>query len=55
MKFLDLLIILIAAALFVFINEIGYAHLLSRYCVVVFMVAFYAGKYLTKWQYAKKA
>jgi hypothetical protein len=55
MKYLDILFILAAAAIFFLLNEAGYDGLLSRYCVIVFIIAFYSGKLVTRWQSKKPA
>jgi hypothetical protein len=44
--FFDILFIIIVAVVFSLINYFGYSNLLSKYAVVVALIAYFFGKYI---------
>jgi len=51
---LDALFILLSAAVFMAIDHFGYAYIISKYAVVVAIIAYFIGKYIGQVELRKK-
>lgn len=52
--FFDILFIIVIAVIFSLINYFGYSNLLSKYAVVVALIAYFFGKYIGQVELKKK-
>ena len=52
--FLDILFIIVSAVVFSLIDYFGYSNLLSKYAVVVALIAYFSGKYIGQAELRKK-
>ncbi|MCX6219905.1 MAG: hypothetical protein NTZ69_02815 [Bacteroidia bacterium] len=50
----DILFIIVSAVVFSLMDYFGYANLLSKYAVVVAMIAYFSGKYIGQVELRKK-
>ncbi len=52
---IDFIFIIISTIILVLINEFGYSELLSKYPLILVLIAFYMGKYFGRLELRKKA
>jgi hypothetical protein len=52
--FFDILFIIVIGVVFSLIDYFGYSNLLSKYAVVVAMIAYFSGKYIGQFELRKK-